>query len=605
MPMQFRQHSIGLRVEIDFFPTKYGGEAQAGKNVSLRKIFRKRTLDELLIFLRPLECFCEWIFCRRAFFLASPPTLSGGRREGRGWGGKATPTVGQSTVASRCVWTLFAMDFLFLLLFFVLCSLAVIALLLGARDKGAEAPGPRPWPLIGCLPLLAGHDTPFEAFSALARRYGAVYALRLGAVSCLVVSGPQLIRQVLLSNAFGGRPDFLRFHALFGGDRDNSLALCDWSDLQRTRRRIARLHCSPRFASAHHDRLDEACASEAEALLSQLLPPPGAARDVRLTKPLLLAACANVFTRYMCTRRFDYEDAEFRDIVRRFDLIFWDINQGYAVDFLPWLAPLYQSHLRRLSGHASHIRQFILKHIVEPRRGDKQPPPPSYDFTEALLSHLEQSPDESHLSWEHVLFELEDFLGGHSAIGNLLMLALASAAQHPQVAVRIRAEADEATGGGKRALRLSDRMPFVEATVLETLRTASSPIVPHVATEDTTVSGYTVSKGTVVFLNNYELNRSEELWQAPMDFRPERFLSADGTGLTKPNHFLPFGTGRRTCIGQRLVHSCSFVLLATLLQHFDVSADEAICRVPACVALPPDTFTLRLTPRSHNPIYCQ
>lgn len=58
-------------------------------------------------------------------------------------------------------------------------------------------------------------------------------------------------------------------------------------------------------------------------------------------------------------------------------------------------------------------------------------------------------------------------------------------------------------------------------------------------------------------------------------------------------------TGKRTCIGQRLVQSCSFTLIASLLSNFNVSADlESVQTVPACVALPPDTFAITLSPRN-------
>lgn len=86
-----------------------------------------------------------------------------------------------------------------------------------------QAPGPAPLPVIGNLNLLANYDVPFEAFSALAKTYGDVYSLTLGSTRCLIVNNLDLIREVLNQNGkyFGGRPDFIRFHRLFGGDRNN------------------------------------------------------------------------------------------------------------------------------------------------------------------------------------------------------------------------------------------------------------------------------------------------------------------------------------------------------------------------------------------------
>lgn len=85
------------------------------------------------------------------------------------------------------------------------------------------APGPVPFPIIGSLHLLGKHESPFQAFTELAKEYGNIFSLKLGASKCVVVNNLELIREVLNQNGkfFGGRPDFLRFHKLFAGDRNN------------------------------------------------------------------------------------------------------------------------------------------------------------------------------------------------------------------------------------------------------------------------------------------------------------------------------------------------------------------------------------------------
>lgn len=311
-------------------------------------------------------------------------------------------------------------------------------------------------------------------------------------------------------------------------------------------------------------------------------------------KPLLLAACCNMFTQYMCSTSFDYSDGGFKKTVRYFDEIFWEINQGYAIDFLPWLLPMYVGHMKKLSMWAAEIRQFILARIIDEHRSTLDPNSPPRDFTDALLMHLEDDPN---MNWQHIIFELEDFLGGHSAIGNLVMVTLAAVVRRPTVVERIRREVDTVTGG-TRYPNLFDKalMPYTEATLWETLRTASSPIVPHVATVDTEIDGYTVPKGTMVFINNYELNLGEDYWYEPQSFKPERFLTGDGS-VVKPAHFIPFSTGKRTCIGQRLVQCFSFIILATLLQQYDIKPAGDLATQPGCVAVPPDCFQLVLSPR--------
>lgn len=86
-----------------------------------------------------------------------------------------------------------------------------------------QAPGPVPWPILGSLAVLGQYEIPFEGFTALAKKYGDVYSMTLGTTRCLIVNNLNLIREVLNQNGryFGGRPDFIRFHKLFGGDRNN------------------------------------------------------------------------------------------------------------------------------------------------------------------------------------------------------------------------------------------------------------------------------------------------------------------------------------------------------------------------------------------------
>ncbi|KAJ8945603.1 hypothetical protein NQ314_009130 [Rhamnusium bicolor] len=330
-----------------------------------------------------------------------------------------------------------------------LVSLCVVVLVWWFTTKTRKVifripPGPKPWPLIGSLHLLGEYETPFQAFTVLSKIYGDIFSISLGSTPCVVVNSFDLIKEVLITKGgdFGGRPDFLRFHKLFGGDRNNSLALCDWSSLQKTRRSIARTYCSPRFTSFQYDMVNNVAAEELNVFLAELQKlPHNEPCDI---KPVVLGACANMFTQYMCSTSFSYDDAEFKKAVRYFDEIFWEINQGYAVDFLPWLLPVYKGHMKKLSKWAGYIREFILSRIIDNHRATLDINSLPRDFTDALLMHLEEDPN---MNWQHIIFELEDFIGGHSAIGNLVMVTLASVVKHPEVAKRIQKEIDEVTGG--------------------------------------------------------------------------------------------------------------------------------------------------------------
>lgn len=101
----------------------------------------------------------------------------------------------------------------------------LVTLIRGRSGKhgGNKLPGPKPWPIVGSLYLLASYESPFQGLSALGKIYGDVYSITLGTTPCVVVNSFQHIKEVLITKGsqFGDRPNFIRFHKLFGGDRNN------------------------------------------------------------------------------------------------------------------------------------------------------------------------------------------------------------------------------------------------------------------------------------------------------------------------------------------------------------------------------------------------
>lgn len=92
-----------------------------------------------------------------------------------------------------------------------------------ASAKASPPPGPTPYPIIGNLACLGGYEVPYEAFNDLGKQYGPIVGLRLGSVPTVVVNGVENIKEVLItkSSHFDSRPDFRRYHELFGGDKQN------------------------------------------------------------------------------------------------------------------------------------------------------------------------------------------------------------------------------------------------------------------------------------------------------------------------------------------------------------------------------------------------
>lgn len=91
------------------------------------------------------------------------------------------------------------------------------------EEKASKPPGPTPYPVIGNLACLDGYEVPYQAFEVLGKQYGPIISLRLGSVPTVVVNGVDNIKEVLITKTshFDSRPDFRRYHSLFGGDKQN------------------------------------------------------------------------------------------------------------------------------------------------------------------------------------------------------------------------------------------------------------------------------------------------------------------------------------------------------------------------------------------------
>lgn len=116
---------------------------------------------------------------------------------------------------------------------------------------------------------------------------------------------------------------------------------------------------------------------------------------------------------------------------------------------------------------------------------------------------------------------------------------------------------------------------YLQAIVKETLRLYTTvPLsVPHEAMEDCQVAGYHIPKGTRLFVNAWKLHRDPKAWSNPEEFQPERFLTSHADVDVFGQHFelIPFGSGRRSCPGITMALQLVPLVIARLLQGFDLS----------------------------------
>jgi cytochrome P450 len=102
----------------------------------------------------------------------------------------------------------------------------------------------------------------------------------------------------------------------------------------------------------------------------------------------------------------------------------------------------------------------------------------------------------------------------------------------------------------------------------------------------TELGGYEIQKGRVVMINTYGMHRDPRYFADPERFDPERFTAANEQQLPK-HAYLPFGGGRRVCIGNAFAMMEAKLVVATIAQKFHLALASDQLVAPACV------FTLR------------
>lgn len=76
----------------------------------------------------------------------------------------------------------------------------------------------------------------------------------------------------------------------------------------------------------------------------------------------------------------------------------------------------------------------------------------------------------------------------------------------------------------------------------------------------------------MIFANLYAVHFNPQVWGDPQVFRPERFLSADGSTFIRSDHVIPFGYGKRSCPGVPLAESEMFLFMTSFLQRFIIKS---------------------------------
>ena len=145
---------------------------------------------------------------------------------------------------------------------------------------------------------------------------------------------------------------------------------------------------------------------------------------------------------------------------------------------------------------------------------------------------------------------LELFGGATDTTSTAILWALAYFLHHPHVQENCYREIVTVVGKDRQpSIEDKAKMTYMEATIMETLRfSGTSPLAfPHSVSRDVHFEGYVIPRGAFVLPVLDTALRDAHVWEAPDEFRPDRFLSSQGE-LLQPEEWIPFGAGEGVCV---------------------------------------------------------
>ncbi|CAK1589086.1 unnamed protein product [Parnassius mnemosyne] len=163
---------------------------------------------------------------------------------------------------------------------------------------------------------------------------------------------------------------------------------------------------------------------------------------------------------------------------------------------------------------------------------------------------------------------LDLFLVGIDTTSNAVASTLYQLALRPEVQERLHEEITKVLQGRPLTPGDINQMPYLKACIKEVLR--MFPVVignGRQLTKDTVICGYNIPKGTQVIFQHYVMGNSEEYFTNASEFRPERWIQRS---MYKHHAFasLPFGFGKRMCLGRRFAELEMHIVLCKIVQAF-------------------------------------
>lgn len=210
------------------------------------------------------------------------------------------------------------------------------------------------------------------------------------------------------------------------------------------------------------------------------------------------------------------------------------------------------------------LREVIDELLLDREAGED----PGEDLFGLMLGAKDPETGEP-MDRERIADELMTFmLAGHETTSNALSWTFRWLSLNPEAREEMVEEVDRVLAGRTPVFEDADRLPMTRAVIEESMR-LSPPVflVGRKALEEDAVLGHRIPAGAGVMVLIRMIHRDPEVWDNPEGFDPRRFLPENRDALPRSS-YLPFGAGKRICVGSTFALVEATLLLAMISQRY-------------------------------------
>ncbi|KAF2895429.1 hypothetical protein ILUMI_10744 [Ignelater luminosus] len=255
---------------------------------------------------------------------------------------------------------------------------------------------------------------------------------------------------------------------------------------------------------------------------------------------------------------------------------------GYKRIMRPWLHPdiIYNcTSGKKQQDHVVKVTTTFVKEAIDTARSRiKKRKNAENGQTTAIIDQIGELIEKDRESMTDVDFLYHMYtlyLASEDTMTVITAILCVCLGMYPEYQKKASEEIREVFGETPRDVTYHDitKLQYLDMCVRDVLRLIPiAPFIVRKAIEDFHIDNWTIPKECAIFVSIFDVHRDPEHWDNPNHFHPDHFLPEVVT-KRHPYAYVPFSAGPRGCVGKILAFIGLKLIMANILQRFEIEAD--------------------------------